>query len=78
MAEQRWFAGVDWASQTHQASLLDGEGMERGNEVFAHSGTGLSAMADWLIRSAGMPIETPRGPVVTPGDVYRGALGKAA
>jgi len=71
MAEQKWFAGVDWASQTHQASLLDGEGAERGNEVFAHSGTGLSAMADWLIRSAGMPaerigvaIETPRGPVV--------------
>ena len=71
MPEHKWFAGVDWASQTHQASLLDGDGVERGNEVFAHSGTGLSAMADWLVRSAGMPaerigvaIETPRGPVV--------------
>ena len=71
MPERRWFAGVDWASQTHQVSLLDGEGVELGNEVFAHSGTGLSAMADWLICSAGMPaeqisvaIETPRGPVV--------------
>ena len=71
MAELKWFVGVDWASQTHQVCLADGEGREHGNEVFPHSGTGLAAMVDWLIRSAGAPaerigvaIETPRGPVV--------------
>ena len=46
MAEQRWFAGVDWPWHARQASLLDGEGVERGNEVFAHSGTGLTSYGD--------------------------------
>ena len=71
MAELKWFVGVDWASQTHQVCLHDDKGREHGNEVFPHSGTGLAAMAEWLVGAAGAPaarigvaIETPRGPVV--------------
>ena len=67
----KWFAGVDWGSQKHQACVLDDAGKVLGEGEFEHSGAGLSEMANWLLSFAageagevGVAIETPRGPVV--------------
>ena len=68
--ETKWFAGVDWGVETHQACVLDAAGEVVGERAFAHGGEGLSALADWLLGFAGeasaaaVAIETPRGPVV--------------
>lgn len=66
-----WFAGVDWASEMHQVTLLDNKGKEVGERAFPHAGAGLSAMCDWLLATAGtaaecigVAIEVPHGPVV--------------
>jgi hypothetical protein len=48
MAEQRWYAGVDWASESHHVFLTDSEGRKIGENVFKHSGEGLGEMAVWL------------------------------
>ena len=69
--EPRVFAGVDWAVNDHQACVIDAQGIELGNARFAHSGEGLTAMADWILELSGsdpnrvaVAIETPHGPVV--------------
>jgi transposase len=64
-----WFVGVDWASETHQATLLDNKGKVTGEKAFSHGGAGLSAMCDWLLATSGataiaVAIEVPHGPVV--------------
>src|SRR5918998_4701856 len=67
---RRWFAGVDWGSEQHQACILDGLGAIVGERAFAHSGAGLAALCDWLVSMAGdagavaVAIEVPHGPVV--------------
>jgi len=66
----RWFAGIDWGSERHQACLLDAAGKVVGERAFAHGGAGLAALCDWLTSTAGHPstvavaIEVPHGPVV--------------
>ena len=66
----RWFAGIDWGSERHQACLLDAAGSIVGERAFAHGGAGLAALCDWLVSVAGDPgsvataIEVPHGPVV--------------
>ncbi len=66
----RWFAGVDWGSERHQACLLDAAGKVVGERAFAHGGAGLAALCDWLTSTVGHPstvavaIEVPHGPVV--------------
>jgi transposase len=72
MSEQRWCAGVDWASESHHVFLTDGAGRKRGEKIFKHSGEGLAEMAAWLLSASGaesssqisVAIETPHGPVV--------------
>jgi transposase len=72
MTEQRWYAGVDWASESHHVFLTDGDGRKIGEKVFKHSGEGLAEMAAWLLTSSGaacpnqihIAIEVPHGPVV--------------
>lgn len=73
MADQRqWYAGVDWASESHHVFLTDGDGQKIGEKVFQHSGEGLASMAAWLMAAAGVAdpsqilvaIEVPHGPVV--------------
>jgi len=66
-----WFVGVDWASETHQATLLDDKGKVTGEKAFSHGGAGLAAMCDWLLATSGatadaiaVAIEVPHGPVV--------------
>jgi len=36
----RWFAGVDWGSEQHQACLLDAAGGIKGERAFPHGGAG--------------------------------------
>lgn len=69
--ELRWFAGVDWGSQSHQACVLDAAGTVLGEREFNHGGAGLTEMATWLLSFAagradevGVAVETPSGPVV--------------
>lgn len=65
-----WFAGVDWGSESHQACIVDGQGMIAGERGFPHSGAGLTELAEWLFSIAGavatvaVAIEVPHGPVV--------------
>ncbi len=69
--EERWFAFIDWASQKHQACILDDAGKLLGEREFVHSGAGLAALCDWLLATAGgepaeiaVGIEVSHGPVV--------------
>lgn len=70
--ERRWFAGVDWASETHHVFLTDERGGKLGEKVFKHGGEGLAAMAAWLMAMSAateagqlhIAIEVPHGPVV--------------
>jgi transposase len=69
---KRWYAGVDWGSQSHCVFLTDDQGRKRGQKFFKHSGEGLTEMADWLLKTSGageagqifVAIEVPHGPVV--------------
>ena len=69
--ELRWFAGVDWGSQSHQACVLDAAGAVLGEREFKHGGAGLTEMATWLLSfpagkadEVGVAVETPGAPVV--------------
>jgi len=72
MTEQRWYAGVDWASESHHVLLTDGNGRKIGEKIFKHSGEGLAEMAAWLLTASGascagqilVAIEVPHGPIV--------------
>lgn len=65
------FAGIDWATQSHQVCLIDQSGLVLGQRCFAHSGAGLAALCDWLIalgacrpEQIAVAIEVPHGAVV--------------
>src|SRR5215469_6686849 len=67
----QWFAGVDWASQTHQVCLIDASGKIVGERGFAHGGAGLAELCAWLLAMTGaaptviaVAIEVPHGPIV--------------
>ena len=67
----QWFAGIDWASQTHQACLIDADGKIIGERAFAHGGAGLADLCSWLLSTTGaepatiaVAIEVPHGPIV--------------
>jgi transposase len=69
--DPKWFAGVDWASQTHQATVLNDKGAVIAEHAFPHGGAGLAALCDWLQASSkalpgtiAVGIEVPHGPVV--------------
>jgi transposase len=65
------FVGIDWATQTHQACVVDGERNVVAERAFEHAGDALAAFARWLTDlAAGEPtrvavaIEVPRGSIV--------------
>lgn len=69
--QPNWFAGVDWASQTHHVVLIDARGHKVAERGFPHGGEGMAEMAVWLGKHAGaapdavvVAIEVPHGPVV--------------
>jgi transposase len=69
---KRWYAGVDWGSQSHCVFLTDGPGRKLGQRFFKHSGEGLAEMTNWLLKTSAaeeagqvfVAIEVPHGPVV--------------
>jgi transposase len=70
-AQQRWYAGVDWASGSHHVWLADKDGRCLGERSFKHAGEGLAEMVAWLLKLSGadpsqidIAIEVPHGPVV--------------
>jgi len=70
--QKHWYAGVDWASESHLVFLTDAEGKKISEKEFKHSGEGLAEMAAWLMSTSGaceatqvlVAIEVPHGPVV--------------
>jgi transposase len=70
--QSHWYAGVDWASESHLVFLTNAEGRKVGEREFTHSGEGLAEMAAWLMSASGaaepsqikVAIEVPHGPVV--------------
>lgn len=69
--KRQWFAGLDWARESHLVRLVDQVGEARAEKSFEHSGEGLHTMAEWLLRKTGaaasdihIAIEVPHGPVV--------------
>jgi transposase len=69
--QQYWFVGIDWGSQEHRVHVSDAAGAKLGGRSFPHGGSGLAAMAEWILAVAGarpetvrVAIETPHGPVV--------------
>ena len=48
-----WFIGIDWATQSHRAVLLDAEGSQVGEREFSHGGAGLTELCDWLLQKTG-------------------------
>jgi transposase len=69
--ERKWFAGIDWATETHHVFVSDDRGQKLGEKSFPHSGEGLVAMQDYILSLTGstpdkvfVAIEVPSGPVV--------------
>jgi hypothetical protein len=65
--------GIDWATQSHRACLLDIEGRHVNERDFAHSGAGLTELRDWLLEKTkaapgqiAVAIETSSGPPTGP------------
>jgi transposase len=71
MDEQKWFVGVDWATEEHAVCLIDDAGAVLGERMFPHSGAGIADMCAWLLDKTGgepsslhVSIEIPHGAVV--------------
>src|SRR5215472_9964746 len=69
--EYRFYVGIDWASEAHQACVLDAARRIVSERSFAHAGDAVAAFAEWLNELAGddpggvaVAIEIPRGAVV--------------
>jgi len=70
--QAKWYAGVDWASDSHFVWLTDKDGQRLGARGFKHGGEGLADMVKWLLKISGsddaaaihLAIEVPHGPVV--------------
>jgi len=70
--QKQWYAGVDWASDSHHVFLTDADGRTIAERAFKHGGEGLAEMAAWLMVMSGatepsqikIAIEVPHGPVV--------------
>ena len=71
MLKERWFVGVDWATESHEVCLLDQSGQIVATRSVPNTGAGLAQLCAWLIDVAGgtvegvwVAIEVPRGVVV--------------
>jgi transposase len=61
-----FFAGLDWASQSHAVCIIDDHGNVRERVDIAHTAAGLTQLQRWLVRYERPPIaiERPSGIVV--------------
>jgi len=69
-SDYRIYVGIDWASEAHQACVLNHERRIVAERSFAHAGNAIVEFAQWLSGLAddpgqvAMAIEIPRGAVV--------------
>ena len=52
-SEIKFLVGIDWGACDHQAAIVDIDGTLLGNRSFKHGGTGLSALANWILARTG-------------------------
>ena len=71
--DARWFAGIDWPSQTHRVCLIDADGKMIGERAFAHGGAGLADLCAWLLSMTGAESATS-----AVADLRRGLLDRHA
>ena len=45
-----WFVGIDWATEAHEVCVVDNAGKKVAAKSFPHSGEGLAALCDWLLK----------------------------
>jgi len=71
MSEEGWlFVGIDWATQTHQVTVLDHVGKVLAERSIVHTAEGLAALCQWLgsfgvaLADVRIAIEVPHGAVV--------------
>ncbi len=69
--EYQIYVGIDWATEAHQACVLDRNGRILAERSFVHSGEAIASFAQWLQELAdeepgqvAVAIEIPRGAVV--------------
>jgi hypothetical protein len=66
-SDYRIYVGIDWASEAHQACVLNHERRIVAERSFAHAGNAVAEFAQWLRELADDPgqvaiaIEIPRG-----------------
>ncbi len=58
-----WFAGIDWAPQSHRLRLLDTDGRHVSERDFVHGGAGLTELRDWLRRCVSRKVSNPQSGV---------------
>ena len=51
--DYRIYVGIDWATQAHQACVLDSARQILAERSFAHAGNAIAAFAQWLNELAG-------------------------
>lgn len=69
--DQRWFVGIDWASEAHAICVVGADGGVVGERTVPHTGTGLDELTAWVLGIASgdaaalhVAIEVPHGAVV--------------
>jgi transposase len=67
----RYFAGIDWASDSYQVCLISNDNKVVGEKEFEHSGDGIAECIEWVVRlaegeagSVAVAIEVPHGAMV--------------
>ena len=80
-AEFSFYVGIDWATEQHQACILDAQGQVLEQRKIEHSGSGIIAFLAWMeeraagqIQRIAVAIEVPRGPVVEAFLEHQGAV----
>jgi transposase len=65
------FVGIDWATESHQVTVVDRNGQITAERSVEHNGAAISRLIDWLLELAegnasriAVAIETPRGALV--------------
>ncbi len=67
----RFYVGIDWATEQHQACVMDSQGEILEQRKIEHSGSGVRAFMAWMealaegeVERIAVSIEVPRGPLV--------------
>ena len=69
--QYRWFVGIDWATESHEMCIVDGDGRVVDRKTIEHTGAGMAQLVKRLEELTGVEpglaavgIEVPRGAIV--------------